>query len=442
MSCLYLNFSFLSKVVIFSVVFIRFIKDSSSSTDINCIILKHCPMALKLVESKRNDPATIKFLRFTHCGFKGREPMVWCNMFDKCKTPDGEDGSCVSVRKCKPFIDLITQLDVSNNTNEKYLKDFRCSTVYDPDIKVCCTNTEELVEVDVEKIDMIEKPTFEDRFSNSLPNPHLQECGKQNSDNRIYGGVEADLDEFPWMALVRYQQNGGNLIYGCGGSLIHSRFVLTAGHCLDTIVMKSKGLAKIHRIVLGEYDIRNKTDCFYNKYGTDCADPVQEIQVESTKIHPGYMSGYADHDIGIVKLMWKVGFTDYIRPICLPSANLQLTKKDIYMISGWGKTPEEKGSPVKRKARIEIVEREKCNEFAEAPLDNSKICAGGTGDGVDACSGDSGGPLMLGRNLNNNYINFVIGIVSYGFGRTCGERPGVYTYVPYYVEWIQSSLVF
>ncbi|KAL3276740.1 hypothetical protein HHI36_012110 [Cryptolaemus montrouzieri] len=387
---------------------------SSSENDINCVILKHCPLALKLVETKRDDPAAIKFLRLTHCGFKGRQPMVWCNMFDKCKTPDNRDGKCVSIRTCSTFIDLIKHSELSDEQVRKSLSDFRCSTIYDPDIKVCCAENEEIKE----------------------------ECGRQSSDNRIYGGVQADINEYPWMALLRYHKTDG-LAYGCGGSLITSRFVLTAGHCLDPIIYKTKGLKSIHRIILGEYDTRNKTDCIYNKYGSDCADPVQEIEMKAFIIHPGYMSGYTDNDIGIIKLREKVRYTDFIRPICLPPETMEVTEKDIFMIAGWGKTPKDKMSSVKRKARIEMVDKELCNQYLDdKPLDDSKICAGGTGDGVDACFGDSGGPMMLGRNLNNHYTNFVIGIISHGFGGTCGEKPGVYTFVPYYIDWIKSNLVF
>lgn len=45
------------------------------------------------------------------------------------------------------------------------------------------------------------------------------------------------------------------------------------------------------------------------KHGTDCADPVREIEMESFLIHPGYMSGYTNHDIGIIRLREKVEFT-------------------------------------------------------------------------------------------------------------------------------------
>lgn len=46
---------------------------------------------------------------------------------------------------------------------------------------------------------------------------------------RIIGGKEVtDVNQYPWMALL--EKNGR---FTCGGSLINSKYVLTAGHCVD-----------------------------------------------------------------------------------------------------------------------------------------------------------------------------------------------------------------
>ena len=45
-------------------------------------------------------------------------------------------------------------------------------------------------------------------------------CGWK-STNRIVGGKEASLGEFPWNALLRYNA-AGDLSFNCGGSLISS----------------------------------------------------------------------------------------------------------------------------------------------------------------------------------------------------------------------------
>lgn len=53
------------------------------------------------------------------------------------------------------------------------------------------------------------------------------DCGRSTSKiNRIVGGTDASFGQFPWQAFV---QVGGSR---CGGALISSRHVVTAGHCV------------------------------------------------------------------------------------------------------------------------------------------------------------------------------------------------------------------
>lgn len=50
----------------------------------------------------------------------------------------------------------------------------------------------------------------------------------------IVGGVLANEHEFPHMVAIGYRNFDGGMTYGCGGSLISERFVLTAAHCQKT----------------------------------------------------------------------------------------------------------------------------------------------------------------------------------------------------------------
>jgi len=49
-----------------------------------------------------------------------------------------------------------------------------------------------------------------------------------NRANRIVGGVETEVNEYPWMVSL---VNGNGYYHFCGGSIISSQWVVTAAHC-------------------------------------------------------------------------------------------------------------------------------------------------------------------------------------------------------------------
>ena len=55
-------------------------------------------------------------------------------------------------------------------------------------------------------------------------------CGLAQRATRIVGGKFTEVNEYPWQAgLV---SKGGSTVW-CGGSLVNSKWVLTAAHCTD-----------------------------------------------------------------------------------------------------------------------------------------------------------------------------------------------------------------
>ena len=60
------------------------------------------------------------------------------------------------------------------------------------------------------------------------------------------------------------------------------------------------------------------------------------------------------------------------------------------------------------------------------------ICAGYPEGGKDSCNGDGGGPLICDGELQ--------GITSWGIGCAEKERPGVYTRVCNFIDWIEITI--
>jgi len=65
------------------------------------------------------------------------------------------------------------------------------------------------------------------------------------------------------------------------------------------------------------------------------------------------------------------------------------------------------------------------------------VCAGYKEGGRDSCSGDSGGPLVRQPGFGQPWQ--VVGITSWGILCGLARKPGVYTRVHQYVEWINQQ---
>lgn len=89
---------------------------------------------------------------------------------------------------------------------------------------------------------------------------------------------------------------------------------------------------------LGEYDLSTTTDCIKS----DCADPVQNVGVEEKISHPDYNEKNPNrtNDIGLVRLSQDITYSDFVKPICLPSTvGAGRSAAMAYLqVAGWGRT--------------------------------------------------------------------------------------------------------
>lgn len=54
---------------------------------------------------------------------------------------------------------------------------------------------------------------------------------RRQSNERIVGGIQANVGQWPWAAAVHITTSNGN--YFCGGALLNNDYVLTAAQCVD-----------------------------------------------------------------------------------------------------------------------------------------------------------------------------------------------------------------
>lgn len=338
------------------------------------------------------------------------------NLNDPCTNPNGEAGRCIFFRECQPLVSIY-QKPVISPEESNFVRSSQCGTSNGKAL-VCCAGV----------------PVQTENRISSLPRPN--QCGLDLSD-RIFGGQPTALDEFPWTALIHYRKPNGNFGFHCGGSLITSRYVVTAAHCINAI---PRGW-QVVGVRLGEYDLKNSNkDCDAD----GCADVPVDMDIEKITVHENYNAQTKSQydDIALIRFTRDVGFTDYIKPICLPVGDAERLRNNVgvkAIAAGWGRTEIASASDVKLKVQLDILDSKGCGQTYRSSgvtLRDTQLCAGGA-RGKDTCSGDSGGPLMI--RVKTNY--FLYGIVSFGPNK-CGTKdvPGVYTSVVKYIDWIENNI--
>ncbi|XP_032525716.2 trypsin-like [Danaus plexippus] len=274
--------------------------------------------------------------------------------------------------------------------------------------------------------------SFSNNYFNQLPKGKEKvQCGTRTVDytlrrGKIVGGSEAPYGAFPWQVEIQMLDTDKlTFEHHCGGAVIAERLVVSAAHCFDKQPLHLDHI----RILVGEHRLKMQ-DKHENRFLAEKVVPHPEFR----------KNGPHSNDIAVV-LVSKSGvqFNSHVRPICLPDkveANGRWCA-----VSGWGYQDEstENFSPVLRAAAVPVLDlatcrRDKVLGSCKQTILDSMICAGALSGGVDACKGDSGGPLAC---LGHRWQ--LTGVVSWGAG--CGRRarPGVYTRVASYVDWLRHT---
>uniref|UniRef100_A0A1Y1M8F7 CLIP domain-containing serine protease n=2 Tax=Photinus pyralis TaxID=7054 RepID=A0A1Y1M8F7_PHOPY len=335
-----------------------------------------------------------------------------------CTTPHKENGKCISVRSCP---DILAALQ-SGAEGVNFAQQSQCG--YDSEPLVCCGS------MGPKSVDIFDHNLLADRKT----------CGIERTDSKIFGGTSTDIDEFPWLALLRYVDTIGNDEgFKCGGSLINDRYVLSAAHCIS--VPANQGII-LSGVRLGEWRQSTEIDCVGNKGLEKCTEPVVDVGIQRSIPHPRYNTRTRDNDIGLIQLERSIIFNDFIRPVCLPPPNGILPDVGTLMVvAGWGRTETDDNSDVKLKSSVPLVSSSSCaKKFgSRGYISDNQFCAGGVA-GKDSCQGDSGGPLMRYIMPNSDVQWIQEGVISWGVMCGLEAYPGVYTRVSKYSNWIVDNI--
>ncbi|KRX47703.1 Serine protease 30 [Trichinella murrelli] len=254
-------------------------------------------------------------------------------------------------------------------------------------------------------------PYFEPYFTN----PHYP--------NQIVGEWVARPYSFPWTVHV-LAHISGFWYESCVGSLISfdytnaSDTVLTSSHCVR--VNNRLVDANAITVTAGAFNIRE----------------LNEPHRVTSKVLAYMSDNFGDvskpNDVALLRLKVKIPHSHYISSVCLPYHSYQeMPWGETCFLSGWGFT---RGRPLSelRQVGIPILRKSNCR-FTDA---YDIFCAGDMGGGNYSFQIDSGGPLVC--KLNDSYVQ--IGIVSFGYNHAGKHYPGIFSNVPFYVNWIYNQL--
>jgi secreted trypsin-like serine protease len=233
----------------------------------------------------------------------------------------------------------------------------------------------------------------------------------------VVGGDQASAGEWDdTVGIVMY----GSYV-GCTGTLIGPKLVLTAAHCMD---------GGVSHVILKSKDWRR--------------DDGELIEVKAGWGNRGYQ-GWGS-DIAVITLEERAS----VEPRMVASdciIDTYLRKRAEVAIVGFGNINEEGGrSTTRLNVGYSTVANPDCDKQEingfYAGCDpyispGGEIAAGG--DGVDACFGDSGGPLYL----LTEEGDFLVGVTSRSLAGVPSSQPckygGIWTRPDYFLDWIETT---
>jgi len=251
-------------------------------------------------------------------------------------------------------------------------------------------------------------------------------CGTANKaggGQRIYGGQDAEPNEFPFLVALSEQVS---LWAICGASIITPYHALTAAHC--TRQKQDDGKALCILVATHNHARLNESSTYY------------KVNVKQVIEHEGYIRKKILNDISLLVLEEKLNFDKFTMPVCLPWKKINLDNKTVKNM-GWGRTgPDaQEMNHIVKEVAVRVLPHNECKKVWSSFLqeeEQTKICLWSRKGTV--CVGDSGSPVVWLDPETNRYT--LVGLNSFGPG-TCGSStPSVATKIEPFMPWIVKQI--
>ena len=224
---------------------------------------------------------------------------------------------------------------------------------------------------------------------------------------RVRNGRRASPASFPWIASIIGDG------FTCAGSLVNSRYILTAAHCVRG---RSASQLKVTLGAVTELDRLMKPS----------------LAISDVILHDRY-DGHIGNDVALLRLRDELPIDSSLVPVCLAS-DRSVTLSLPFLV-GWGATTRAEengmiGAKELMQAELDVKPDALCAYFYGQRFDQNKLCAG-TCSG--ATKGDGGAPVMQRQGGRVTQV----GITCFGTPTVC-ERPDLYESVAAHASWIRA----
>jgi len=142
---------------------------------------------------------------------------------------------------------------------------------------------------------------------------------------------------------IRLREGGKHF---CGGSIVSDKWSVSAAHCFEEVSARHIFVTAGH---LKKVNVKAKNEAGYQANLVDevvgksicmlvtCLS-VTNINLLVILVHDSYHKRVIYADIALLKMRYPWRFTDFVKPVCLPSHKYDPEDGAVCAIAGWGST--------------------------------------------------------------------------------------------------------